>query len=347
MSKNIVVVGAGVSGLTTAVSLLKDGHKNVRVVSKHVPGDLSSEYTSPWAGASILTVAEPDDHRLQEIDMYTMNEFGRLAKEVPESYVMVCDGVQYNEEPALPGQDPLWLKKIYKDVKEIPKEKLIKGAVFGYTFQTYTANVPKYLAWLVKTLEQLGGTLERVEFKSLNEVIETYKDADVVVNCTGLGSYYLEDVKDHTMYPIRGQTITVYAPHIKKQHYIDAENRWTYIIPREDGSVICGGTVDRENRQTSPDPAITKDILERCYNLCPEITHGKGPEAFEIVRYNVGFRPGRKDGIRLEKEHRRRSNGQKVIVVHNYGHSSHGYQSSWGSSKKAVELVNDEHLSKL
>jgi hypothetical protein len=51
-----------------------------------------------------------------EIDMYTMKEFGRLAKEEPEAYVMVCDGIQYNEEPALPGQDPLWLKKIYKDV---------------------------------------------------------------------------------------------------------------------------------------------------------------------------------------------------------------------------------------
>lgn len=89
------------------------------------------------------------------------------------------------------------------------------GDTMTHFFYPDTANVPKYLAWLVKTLERLGGTLERLEFKSLNEVIETFKDADVVVNCTGLGSYYLEDVKDHTMYPIRGQTITVHAPHIK------------------------------------------------------------------------------------------------------------------------------------
>lgn len=84
-----------------------------------------------------------------------------------------------------------------------------------------------------------------------------------------------------------------------------APDRWTYIIPRNDGTVICGGTVDRENRQTQPDEAITKDVLKRCYQLYPEITHGKGPESFDIISINVGFRPGRKDGIRLEKEIKR------------------------------------------
>lgn len=75
--------------------------------------------------------------------------------------------------------------------------------------------------------------------------------------------------------------------------------------------------------------------------MCPDITHGKGPDAFDIVSYNVGFRPARRGGIRIEKEIKRtctilftnylpinisidRSNGQKVTVCHNYGHGSHG-----------------------
>lgn len=44
---------------------MRNGYKDVKVVAKHVPGDMSSEYTSPWAGASILTVANHDDYRLQ------------------------------------------------------------------------------------------------------------------------------------------------------------------------------------------------------------------------------------------------------------------------------------------
>ncbi|KAL0077261.1 hypothetical protein F4703DRAFT_1882942 [Phycomyces blakesleeanus] len=38
----------------TAIMLLRNGHKNVVVVGKHIPGDMSHEYTSPWAGASVL-----------------------------------------------------------------------------------------------------------------------------------------------------------------------------------------------------------------------------------------------------------------------------------------------------
>jgi D-amino-acid oxidase len=75
--------------------------------------------------------------------------------------------------------------------------------------------VPKYLQWLVKTLKSLGGSIERQSFESIQEAIEKYTDADAIINCTGYGSYYLKDVKDHTMYPIRGQTVLVRAPHVK------------------------------------------------------------------------------------------------------------------------------------
>lgn len=96
--------------------------------------------------------------------------------------------------------------------------------------------------------------------------------------------------------------------------FVLGSDRWTYIIPRGDGTVICGGTVDRVNRQTSPDDEITKSILERVYNLYPEITHGKGVDAFDIVAVNVGFRPGRAGGIRLEKEIRRKDQNNFLCV---------------------------------
>jgi D-amino-acid oxidase len=43
------VVGAGVQGLTVALILQKQGY-DVTVIAKYWPGDLSIEYTSPWAG---------------------------------------------------------------------------------------------------------------------------------------------------------------------------------------------------------------------------------------------------------------------------------------------------------
>ena len=44
---HIVVLGAGVTGLTSALFLAEAGYE-VTVVAAHVPGDSSIEYTSPW-----------------------------------------------------------------------------------------------------------------------------------------------------------------------------------------------------------------------------------------------------------------------------------------------------------
>lgn len=53
MDTNIIVLGAGVTGLTTALVLKQKGYKNVTIVAKYVPGDMSIEYTSPYAGMFI------------------------------------------------------------------------------------------------------------------------------------------------------------------------------------------------------------------------------------------------------------------------------------------------------
>jgi 2-polyprenyl-6-methoxyphenol hydroxylase-like FAD-dependent oxidoreductase len=47
--QKISVIGAGVQGLTVALILQKQGY-DVSIIAKHLPGDLSIEYTSPWAG---------------------------------------------------------------------------------------------------------------------------------------------------------------------------------------------------------------------------------------------------------------------------------------------------------
>ncbi|KAI8079718.1 FAD dependent oxidoreductase [Halteromyces radiatus] len=349
--RNVVILGAGVSGLTTGITLLRNGAKQVTVVGKYIPGgDKDAEYASAFAGASIITFASVKDKRLQEIDRYTYNEFHRLANQEPESGVVYCPGYQYYEREDAPGEDNHWVRDLFQDYAKLNKDELPEGIAHGYRFVAFTANVPQYLGWLIKTFKSLGGKLERQAFDSLQSVMETYKDADTLINCAGAGSKYLKDVQDNTMYPVRGQTVVVRAPHVKFQLYRDVspvETYCTYIIPRSDGTVVCGGTMDVGNTNPEADPQLTKTILENCYKLHPYLTHGQGPDAFDIVSVNVGLRPGRKDGIRLEKEIKYRTNGDRVIVCHNYGHSSHGYQSSWGSSAKVLQLLKDERISKL
>jgi hypothetical protein len=60
MSTNVVVIGAGVIGLTTALLLQKKGYC-VTVVAKYVPGDMNIEYTSPYSGKWMLLTSLPED----------------------------------------------------------------------------------------------------------------------------------------------------------------------------------------------------------------------------------------------------------------------------------------------
>jgi D-amino-acid oxidase len=76
--------------------------------------------------------------------------------------------------------------------------------------------------------------------------------------------------------------------------------------------------------------------MKRTVELFPALTHGKGIEHLSVIRHSVGLRPLREGGVRLEKE---KIDG--VWTVHNYGHGGFGYQSSYGSSKVAVKLVEE------
>jgi D-amino-acid oxidase len=56
------------------------------------------------------------------------------------------------------------------------------------------------------------------------------------------------------------------------------------------------------NWDTSTDFELAQKILERCYALNPAISNGGGIEGIEVLRHNVGLRPSRRGGPRLEAE---------------------------------------------
>lgn len=73
-------------------------------------------------------------------------------------------------------------------------------------------------------ITSLGGRVLRDHrVGSLQEVVDRYQ-CDIVINCTGLGAGQLNDVRDSNMHTIRGQTVLVDAPHIKKQYYRDGKD---------------------------------------------------------------------------------------------------------------------------
>ena len=210
-------------------------------------------------------------------------------------------------------------------------------------FTAFTLNTPAYLAHLASTLRLHGVPIIRHRLASLDEAYTILGPTSLVINCTGLGARSLLGVQDPKVFPIRGQTVLVKAPKVGTNYGIKDRNRQpasgfqAYIIPRPgpEGYVVLGGTSQKREWDTNVNVETAERILRESYDLCPDLGDGKGWENIHVISHNVGLRPAREGGMRLELEERTLGqgvekglmpwrgktiqHGSKVGVVHAYG----------------------------
>ncbi|KAH8651222.1 FAD dependent oxidoreductase [Xylariales sp. PMI_506] len=347
----VIVLGAGVVGLTTALSF-KESYPNARVLilAKHFPGDYAGDYTSPWAGGNWCSSAN-DDGLLEKCDRVTFERFSKLATESPEAGIqrsplqMIFD--QQIEDAGILSKNTnkIWYEELVGGLEPISKSSLPSKAVFGYNVKsTFVINTQIYLRWLLKACLDNGISVLRSTLNHIDDC-KLFPGVTAVFNCTGLGAYFLGGVEDKTMYPTRGQTVLVEQPlqpletmYFRSPARVD--NDTTYVFQRPmAGGIVLGGCREDGNWNTEVDPEFAKDIMKRCCALAPELGR---PEDLKIIKHGVGLRPNRKNGPRLESE--RRSNG--LLVVHNYGASGAGYQASWGMAEHSVRLYDEAEKKK-
>ncbi len=334
----IVVVGAGVIGLSAAQALCEKGYK-VKVVAAHFPTDpLNSRYTSPWAGAHYrpFPSKSPKEFEESQLTRKTLEYFEKLAVEEPQSSVKFIDGIDYLEERGLYDVKAKGYYEGIQDMKEIPKNQLPKGVEFGAKYRTWVLNSPLYIQYLQRKLTfKYGVEFIRTELTSLEQVSQSFPSA-IIVNASGLGLQY-NGGYDPKSYVIRGQTLLVRAPqgHPYEKQTITHQSKdglWTFVIPRPlDGGLIVGGTKQVNDFQNTPKEEDTKQLIERSRALYPEIfIDGE----LDIKNINVGFRPAREGGIRIEIE-----KVGKQYIVHDYGFGGMGYELSRGSAEEVLKLV--------
>jgi len=117
----------------------------------------------------------------------------------------------------------------------------------------------------------------------------------------------------------------------------DGHDEVLYIMERAaGGGTVIGGCMQKGNWESQPDPNMALRIMKRAVTVWPELTGGKGIEALDVVRHAVGLRPMREGGPRVEREV-----VDGLQTVHCYGHGGFGYQSSYGSAKAVVKLVEE------
>jgi D-amino-acid oxidase len=173
--------------------------------------------------------------------------------------------------------------------------------------------------------------------------------ADIVVNCTALGSRTLKGVEDKELFPVRGQIVVVQNEADAMYDLSGTEDgpeELLYIMMRAaGGGTIIGGSFQKGNEDGEIDKGLAERIMQRALKVCPNLTTGTNKNDLIVIRNSVGLRPGREGGPRLEAEHIV-DGDRSAWVVHDYGHSGYGYQTSYGCAKEAIEII-DHTLSKI
>jgi D-amino-acid oxidase len=253
------VVGAGVIGLTTAITLQRHGFQ-VRIHARTTPltAHLDPTYTSDKAGAHWFSFARTDETKKQAQDEIAFYALMGLAVTAPNSGVQIMRAhALFETPPSAHLAKPWWHNIVPRFRVWTPEELAAKSQengiqyVHGFSYETVMISAPHYLQWLYDDFIRAGGEIEIGEVKHLRDVwdpklVSASNLPSVVVNCCGLGASTLDGVLDTSMQPIRGQTIKVLAPGLADIWRAPGKDT-TYILPRGDGVVVLGGTQDRGN----------------------------------------------------------------------------------------------------
>lgn len=300
--ERVIVVGAGVVGLSCAVRLAEAGHR-VDVVAR----DLPLETTSVVAAALWYPyLAEPRD-LVTGWAATTYAELVRLssAQTPAETGVRMLAGTEVLREPA---EAPWWVGAVH-GLTHVPPPV---GYADAWSFSAPVLDMPVYLAWLAARLEALGGSVSRLSLAALPTT------GAVLVNCAGLGARGL--AQDPSVVPVRGQVVLVDGVRLDRW-WLDAAVP-TYVVPRS-STVVVGGTEQHGDWSRTPSPETTAAIMHRATRLVPELAQGR------VVGTRAALRPAR-SRVRLEAVGR---------TVHCYGHGGAGVTLSWGCAEEVSRLV--------
>ncbi|MGW7525773.1 FAD-dependent oxidoreductase [Streptomyces sp. NPDC054783] len=310
----VIVVGCGVAGLTTALVLSEAG-RAVTVVSDREPQRTTSAVAGALWGPYVF-----DDPRVLDWSLHSLPDLTAIAAD-PRSGVRITQGIEASRKPA---ESPAWLRSVSGFATCGPSE-LPSGFGWGWTYRAPVFDMPVYLDYLMGRLVASGANLRLLDspLRDLGQVLDI---APVVVNCAGLGARDL--VGDQEVAPSWGQLVITENPGIEGffSDFPESEDP-TYWIAHPD-HVVLGGMVRHGRSDLRPDPEAAERIVARCATVLPALGHA------EVRELRVGLRPVR-PRVRLE-----RGSHHGALVVHNYGHGGSGVTLSWGCARQVQSLID-------
>ena len=313
---DILVIGCGVSGLSSGIRLLEAGHR-VTIWAK----DLPPNTTSNVAGAVWHPFKAAPAEKLAAWSAVSFRVFQQL-RALPESGIILRNVLELRPTPEAA---PPWSRSVEYFRLATPEE-LLPGYGVGFVFEAPMIDTSVYMAYLLRTFQSKGG---QVVQRAVSDLSQAFAQSNVVVNCAGLGAREL--VGDRDLHAARGQVVRIRTNGFK-QAIIDDDGPtgMAYIFPRIN-DIVLGGTYEEGVERTEIDDRQTAGIIQRCAVLAPQFA---GVSAADITSIACGLRPVR-SVVRVEAERL----APDRLLLHNYGHGGAGITLSWGCAQEVVELL--------
>jgi len=294
-----IIIGAGIIGLSLSIELRKRSAR-VLIVERGEPGREASHAAAgmlvecatetpptlqPLAFASARLYPE-FAHELQDESGITVDlrDAGALIFPPPEH---VHERPGFTTESLLPA--PLAeLEPALADPKR-PAFLLKERSVDPRALTAAALKAAKHRDVDISSGAAVTGVLVsdgRVSGVSTNKTVYA---APVVVNCAGAWAGQLAPHHFPTR-PVKGQMLAVAdASHHLLRHVIRAPE--VYIVPRSDGRILIGATVEEAGYDKRTDPNIIHRLHQSAIRMIPALAHARVLEAW------AGLRPGTPDQL--------------------------------------------------
>jgi D-amino-acid oxidase len=351
-----LVIGAGVSGLTTAWLLIQNGFAVEVVAEKFAPEIVSVVAGALWEWPPAVCGYHHDQRSLWRSKKWCMISYRRfeaLAAHRDTGVAMRLSNFYFPYPIESSQQDLHKMRELesvvdgfFRDSGLIASHDInpAYGLVDAYRHLAPVIDTDRYMVWLRRRVEAAGATVTQGKITGrladCEEDLALDRGADVIVNCSGLGA---AELHGRPMYPLRGALVRVrnggMRSPIIESHCVSHDERHdeqdiVFIVPRSESLLVLGGLAEAD--EWSVDIGLhnhepVREMYDRCTTFMPSLADMQ-LDTVEPVR--VGLRPFRHGNVCVEREPGTR-------IVHNYAHGGAGFTLSWGCAAEVAALATE------
>jgi len=297
---DVIIIGAGIIGLSLAIELNKRGLR-VLVVDKGEPGREAS-----WAAGGMLAdfplEMPPALGALAAASARMYHEFvHELEDESRMKIDLRAEGTLVFLDPALHRSDALPAAIAPPSLAELEPNLALAKISFLTALALNERSVdPRHLtAAAVAAARHRGIDFSSGDHVEAVEIAEgkaagvrtnkTSFTAGIVINCAGAWAGQITPYSFPTR-PVKGQMLCVVMPQKEMvRHVIRTPD--VYLIPRSDGRLVIGATQEEAGFDKQTVPATIQKLRQAALDVIPKLAEARILEAW------AGLRPGTPDAL--------------------------------------------------